>query len=120
MRILLVEDNALLQYVHKAMLTKLQCEVDIVSSGEEALEVAKEHAYDLILLDIGLPGINGIETALKLRLLEKHAKTRLIALTAHYDGNSAEHCLSAGMEKVLSKPTDMEKLKAIIFKTVTV
>lgn len=120
MRVLLVEDTPLLQYIHKIMLTKsmalakLQGEVEVAGSGEEALELAKEYSYDLIFLDIRLPGINGIETARRLRLLEKHSQTRLIALTTNYEGDTAKDCLSAGIETVLSKPTSMEKLKATL------
>lgn len=117
--ILLVEDDPILQHIHHIMLAEvlmlieLQGEVHLASSGEEALEMAEKQEYDVIFLDLGLPGINGIEVVHKLKLLESQTATKLIALTAYYE-NKTRDCLLAGIETILPKPTNMEKLKATL------
>jgi len=110
--VLLVEDNEVLQILHREMLTQLGCTVDIVANGEEALKFA-DHGYDFIFMDIGLPGKSGIEVAAELRAREERQKLRIIALTAH--GEGIEHaCLAAGMESVIHKPVDLKTFKALI------
>jgi DNA-binding response OmpR family regulator len=115
MKLLLVEDNPMIQFMHKAMLHQLQCDVDVVDSGEDAIAIAKVRDYDLIFLEIGLPGITGIETALKISALKNHLKTRLVALTFSSDESSTQKCFSVGIEKVLHKPIDIKQLASVIF-----
>ncbi len=110
--VLLVEDNEILQVLHREMLTQLGCSVDIVANGEEALKCA-DHGYDFIFMDIGLPGKSGIEVAAELRAREERQKLRIIALTAH--GEAVEPaCLAVGMESVIHKPVDLKTFKALI------
>ncbi len=110
--VLLVEDNEMLQLLHREMLTQLGCTVDIVANGEEALKCA-DHGYDFIFMDIGLPGKNGIEIAAELRAREARQKLRIIALTAHGEGIEAA-CLASGMESIIHKPVDLKTFKALI------
>jgi CheY-like chemotaxis protein len=110
--VLLVEDNEMLQVLHREMLTQLGCTVDIVANGEEALKWA-DYGYDLIFMDIGLPGKSGIEVTAELRAREKRQKLRIIALTAHGEGIESA-CLAAGMESVIHKPVDLKTFKALI------
>ncbi len=110
--VLLVEDNEMLQFLHREMLTQLGCTVDIAANGEEALKCA-DHGYDLIFMDIGLPGKSGVEVAAELRAREERQKLRIIALTAHGEDIEAA-CLSAGMESIIHKPVDLKTLNALI------
>ena len=110
--VLLVEDNEMLQLLHREMLTQLGCTVDIAANGEEALKCA-DHGYDLIFMDIGLPGKSGVEVAAELRAREERQKLRIIALTAHGEGIEPA-CLAAGMESVIHKPVDLKTFKALI------
>jgi len=111
LRVLIVEDNPLVQFVHQEMLLKLGCEVDVAANGQQALMDNKPYA--LVLLDIGLPDMSGIEVARELTdRLESHP--RMIAVTAHADLALTEACLAAGIEQVLIKPLDFSSLKKLI------
>jgi len=110
--VLLVEDNEMLQLLHREMLTQLGCTVDIVANGEEALKCA-DQGYDFIFMDVGLPGRSGIEVTAELRAREEQQKLRIIALTAHGEGIEPA-CLAAGMEAVIHKPVDLKTFKALI------
>lgn len=110
--VLLVEDNEMLQVLHREMLTQLGCTVDIVANGEEALKWA-DYGYDFIFMDIGLPDKSGIEVTAELRAREERQKLRIIALTAHGEGIESA-CLAAGMESVIHKPADLKTFKALI------
>ncbi|HQW58198.1 MAG TPA: response regulator [Gammaproteobacteria bacterium] len=110
--VLLVEDNEMLQLLHREMLTQLGCTVDIAANGEEALKCA-DQGYDFIFMDVGLPGKSGIEVTAELRAREEQQKLRIIALTAHGEGIEPA-CLAAGMESVIHKPVDLKTFKALI------
>lgn len=112
-KVLLVEDNLTVQMIHKVMLIELGCSVDVVSTGEDALLLI-ENDYDLIMLDIELPGINGIAVAKRFREHEKHADTRMIAVTTNTNKAVAQDCLSAGIIQVLMKPVDWAGLKKLL------
>ena len=104
--ILVVEDNFIAQTVAKNILTPMNCQVDLASSGEEALRLCELHHYDLIFMDIGLgEGIDGYEVTQHIR--SKHKNTPhipIIALTAHGADESKQRCIEAGMDAVLTKP----------------
>jgi two-component system aerobic respiration control sensor histidine kinase ArcB len=104
--ILLVEDNAVAAKVATLLLTRLGANVTPASTGKGAIEEATQKNYDLILLDIGLPDISGIEVAQKIRAFEaeKNRSTPIIALTAHVGKEEEQTYLDAGINEVLSKP----------------
>lgn len=113
--VLLVEDTYMVQVVHKRMLENLGLRVEIAASGEEALNKINTTAYDLIFMDIGLPGMSGIETATKIRQLASPKKdTPIIALTAFVDKKTQQACLEAGIDSFESKPTTQEKLSELV------
>lgn len=116
LKILLVEDSISAQQATSLMLTsRLDCEVSVASSGEEALPMATDNMYDLILMDIGLPGINGIETTKVLKLLSGiNCKTPVVAVTAHTDDHTRKQCKEVGMEAFLAKPFRYEELQIIL------
>ena len=110
-RVLVIEDDPLVQFIHSEMLAKLRFKIDIAATGAEALKLAHRDYY-LILLDIGLPDISGIEVARKLRICQPDA--HLIVVTAHADVKLKKSCLSAGIEQVLLKPLTFANLKNLV------
>jgi CheY-like chemotaxis protein len=112
-KILLVEDNELVASIHKNFLLQLNCKVEVAPSGKEALSMADKH-YDLILIDIGLPDISGIEVAKALRLNLKNECPHLIAVTAFSGEDILKACLAAGIEQVITKPISLSFLKSIL------
>jgi two-component system aerobic respiration control sensor histidine kinase ArcB len=104
--ILLVEDNAVAAKVATLLLTRLGASVKVAYTGKTAIEEATQKNYDLILLDIGLPDISGIEVAQKIRAFEaeKNRSTPIVALTAHVGKEEEQVYLDAGINEVLSKP----------------
>lgn len=114
MKILLVEDNLMNQKVVMFNLKKLNCEITPVSNGKEALENFKNNSYDLILMDIMLPEMNGYEITTEIRKFEKLKEVKnpvtIIALTANTYENDKEKCISVGMNEYLSKPFSAQQL----------
>ena len=114
MKILLVEDNLMNQKVVMFNLKKLNCEITPVSNGKEALENFKNNSYDLILMDIMLPEMNGYEITTEIRKFEKLREVKnpvtIIALTANTYENDKEKCISVGMNEYLSKPFSAQQL----------
>ena len=111
-RILLVEDNPINALLARALLTREGCEIDHAVSGEEAVAAAKVGAYDLILMDMRMPGLTGVETARELRALE--VATPIVALTANAFGDDRHACLAAGMNDFLVKPMSPDALRATL------
>lgn len=116
-RILLVEDTHMIQYVAKSLLNDAGFVVDIASTGEEAYDMFLPGKYDLIYMDIGLPKMNGYETAQAIRTKEKAVQaitpTPIIALTGHGAVDVQQFCSAAGMQGVLSKPLSREQAEKI-------
>ncbi|MCD6056163.1 MAG: arcB 2 [Gammaproteobacteria bacterium] len=114
-RILVVEDDLIAQKVARLKLLAFVEEVDIANSGEKALALCETQKYDLIFMDIGLPGINGCETTRKIREQEKNNKnkTPIVALTAHIDQDTKDECIQSGIDRVLNKPLLTEAVQEI-------
>jgi signal transduction histidine kinase/CheY-like chemotaxis protein len=100
--ILLVEDNKINQMITLKMLSKKAINCKIIDNGEEAIEDLKNNTYDLVLMDVHLPGINGTEATEIIRTFDK--KTPIIALTAISLNENREMLLSYGMNEVITKP----------------
>lgn len=116
-KVLLVDDQLVNLELGESMLSDSGHEVHCARSGHEAIEQAKENNFDLIILDIKMPRMNGYETAREIRKLEKDGKrTPIIALTAHVTTRGNEQCLEAGMDDFLSKPFNTERLNLIMSK----
>ncbi|MBA3900665.1 MAG: response regulator [Bacteroidetes bacterium] len=113
LKILLVEDNAINQVIAEKMLLKDKCKPDIANNGKEALKMLKENHYDVILMDIKMPIMDGYEATKIIR--EKFPKpanqTPIIALTAYLSLEEKEKYLDAGMNDCISKPLDITVLK---------
>lgn len=113
-RILLIEDDPIVQFVHKKMLGDLGCEVDAFSHGQEAIRMLKEH--DIIFVDISLPDISGFDVIKTLRKKQSAKPTPIIALTV-YTGKEEKHaCLKAGANEFASKPISPAHLKRILLR----
>ncbi len=112
-RVLVVDDNPSSQKVATLMLKRLGFEPDIASSGKEVLDKAVGEDYDLILMDIQMPGLDGREVT---RIIRNSFSKQpyIIAITAQALAGDEESCLKAGMNDYLPKPIDLESLKAAI------
>lgn len=117
LKILLVEDNMLNQKFAKVTLTQQGHFLDIAENGKVAIEKFKADTYDLILMDIQMPIMNGIEAAEEIRRIEKEQNLepiKIIAITAFALDNKREECLSAGMDNFLAKPFKPKQLIQMI------
>ena len=119
-RVLLVEDNAINQHVAAGILRKLGVRVDLASSGIEALGAVAEVAYDLVFMDLQMPGMDGFEAARHVRGLgnanRTTARVPIIALTASAMAGDREMCLKAGMDDYISKPVSAQVLAGVLSK----
>jgi CheY-like chemotaxis protein len=112
LRILVADDNRVNQKVAKRMLERLGHTVTLASDGKEALSAIKTGSFDLIMMDVQMPEMDGFEATRRIREWEA-GKTRIpiIALTAHAMDSHREECLAAGMDSFLAKPILLESLK---------
>lgn len=104
LRILLAEDNRVNQEVAAAMLRKRGHEVDIVENGREAVEVVKRNRYDVVLMDIQMPELDGVAATREIRSLPEGRHLPIVALTAHALPEERQRCMEAGMSGYLTKP----------------
>jgi CheY-like chemotaxis protein len=112
-RVLVAEDNTINQKVAFGLLTRLGCEVETASDGQEALEMAAEHEYDLIFMDCRMPRMDGFAATQALREQLEHF-IPIVAMTANVLEGDRERCLEAGMDDYVTKPMRPETLKAVL------
>ncbi len=115
-RILLVEDNAVNQKVVVSILTKRGIDVDVASNGLEALSQLQRTTFDVVLMDVQMPYMDGIEATRKIREDLQLLDLPIIAMTAHAMTGDRERCLSAGMNDYVSKPVNPNTLIQSILK----
>ena len=113
-RILVVEDNPDSAEAMAMLLRELGHEVALVGDGNVAVGVARQFEPDVILLDIGLPGIDGYELARRLRLQEETRGARMIAITGYGQPSDRERSVAAGFDQHLVKPVDPSRLAAAV------
>lgn len=116
--ILLVEDNELNQRLMKIGLSRYNYKVTIAVNGYEGVQMFKKQDFDLILMDIMMPVMDGFEATKEIRLLEKQnpnlGHIPIIAFTANTINNDREKCIKGGMDDILEKPFDIHKFRKIL------
>lgn len=117
LKVLIVEDYFINQEVTKDMLELMDCDVEVIDNGKDALSLMTKNPYDLVLMDLQIPEIDGYDVT---RLLRKHENgekhTLIVALTASALSGDRQKCLEAGMDDYLSKPLEIEKLEETLRK----
>lgn len=115
LRILLAEDNAVNQKVALQMLKKIGYRADVACNGLEVLRALERQPYDVILMDIQMPEMDGLETARSIRKRWPASKQpKIIAITAYAMEGDQKMCLDAGMDDYISKPVKMDELQAVL------
>ena len=120
LRILVVEDKQLNQVLTKRMLEAYGATVEIAANGKEGLESLKAHEFDLVLMDVQMPVMDGLQATKEIRETTNgslNPEIPVIAVTAHAMRDDKELCLRAGMNAYLSKPVYIDQLRKTILKT---
>jgi CheY-like chemotaxis protein len=114
-KVLVAEDNPLNQKIVMAMLIKMNCSVTIAQNGFEAVKLLNESAFDIVLMDMQMPKMDGLNAT---RIVKQGSKlnrnTPVIALTANATEEHKRACFEVGMEDFLTKPLSMNKLEEIV------
>ena len=110
--VLVVEDNEINAIVVEGFLDHMGHETTVVGTGEAAVQAVGERAFDVVLMDISLPGIDGVEATRRIRNLDRsaHRELPIIAMSAHVFQNEIAHVLDAGMNAFVGKPVSPERL----------
>lgn len=113
--ILIAEDNIVNQKVLLRMLNKLGYSADVASNGLEALQALQRQPYHVILMDVQMPEMDGLQSTRAIRKLSAFpGKPKIVAITAHALEGDREKCLAAGMDDYISKPVNWEELRAVL------
>lgn len=115
-RVLLAEDEPINQEVSCALLEDAGLQVDLAENGAEAVALARENTYDLILMDIQMPIMSGIDATRTIRSLPNYAATPILAMTANAFDEDRQVCIDAGMNEHIGKPVVPEKLFKTLLK----
>jgi CheY-like chemotaxis protein len=117
LKILVVEDNLINQNLLVRILKKLGYGSDVAINGKQAVESASSSRYDLVLMDIQMPIMDGVKATREIRnILPKHRQPYIVALTANALEGDRERFLAEGMDDYLSKPLEMSALERILNK----
>lgn len=115
--LLLVEDNKINQYVALSILKKFHLEADVAENGVQALEMLRKKEYDLVLMDIQMPEMDGFETAQHIRQADSgvlQPDVPIVAMTADASKEDRDKCLAAGMNDYIPKPVNRERLLSVL------
>ena len=119
LKILLAEDNTVSQNVFRLMLERLGFSADLATNGREVVEACRRLDYDLVLMDLQMPEMDGFEATRRIStVVPKNRRPFIVAMTAHALRGDRERCLAAGMDDYLSKPVQIEHLKAALERAV--
>jgi len=114
LKLLVAEDHPVNQEFAAEALRRLGHSVDVASNGSEALDLMMRKPFDLVLMDVQMPDIDGLEVTRRYRAQEGGRHMPIVALTAHTRREDRERCLEAGMDAVLTKPIDRTQLADVI------
>jgi two-component system, sensor histidine kinase and response regulator len=112
--VLLVEDNEINQQVAEELLTGAGCRVDVAEHGEIALDMVQGAPYDLVLMDMQMPVMDGLAATIAMRKLPQLADLPIVAMTANVMDQDRKRCQAAGMNAFLAKPIDPDALFATL------
>ena len=116
-RILLAEDNPVNQRVEQLMLARMGYRADVAADGYEVLDALRRQRYDLILMDVQMPGMDGLEATRRLRAeMPAERQPRIIAVTASVLANQREACFAAGMDDFVGKPVGFAELRSALLR----
>jgi len=113
-RVLLVDDNKINQEVGVGLLETVQAAVDLASNGEQAVRMVEEHEYDIVLMDMQMPVLDGLSATKAIRANPKFRDLPIVAMTANAMVSDREKCLEAGMNDHIAKPIDPDQLFATL------
>ena len=116
-KILVVEDNKINQMITKKILNKMALNCDVIDNGEEAVEMVKETSYNIVLMDIHMPGISGIEATKRIRSFDKDLT--IFALTAVTLEDKMQEFDEAGFNDIISKPFKQEDFEKKLYLTLS-
>ncbi|MDM8560273.1 response regulator [Candidatus Parabeggiatoa sp. HSG14] len=115
-QILLVEDDKINQMVVQMMLESLGCQIEFATNGQESLEMMTNKRYDLVLMDVHMPVLDGYKATKQIRQHEKNTHLPIIAMTADIVAGDFEACLESGMNDVIAKPITKDSLELMLKK----
>lgn len=115
LRILVADDNVINQKVARLLLENLGYRSDLAANGLEVLEALKRQRYDIVLMDVQMPELDGLETTRRIcQDWPEHRRPRIIAVTAGAMRGDREKCIEAGMDDYISKPVQAEELEVVL------
>jgi CheY-like chemotaxis protein len=118
LNILLAEDNLINQKIASFTFARMGIKIDIASNGKEAVEMFHHKRYDIILMDLQMPIMDGMEATRQIRIVEKEKQADrpvyIIALTANVLSDKKEECMMAGMDNIMEKPLQEKVLRELI------
>jgi GAF domain-containing protein/DNA-binding response OmpR family regulator len=117
LKILLAEDNAVNQKLALRLLQQMGYRADVAGNGLEAVEAIERQKYDVILMDVQMPEMDGLDATREIRKLQTAAQPRIIAMTANAMQGDREMCLAAGMDDYISKPIRIDELISALDRT---
>ncbi len=115
-RILLVEDEPVSREVARSVLDDAGLSVDLAEDGQQALDLARQNRYDLILMDMQMPNLNGVDATKAIRAESLNRATPILAMTANAFDEDRQACLEAGMNEHITKPVDPDRLHETLLK----
>ncbi|MEY4719954.1 MAG: hypothetical protein RL563_2572, partial [Pseudomonadota bacterium] len=115
-RILIADDDEFNRMLAEQQLKGSGLEITFAENGKQALELAKQHQFDLILMDMQMPQLDGLDATRAIRLIPTYADTPIIAMTANAFAEDRRNCIDAGMDDYLSKPVNVDMLHSILLK----
>lgn len=113
-RVLVAEDSAVNVMITRAILADAGLSVDVAADGEQAVAKAAAQDYDVILMDVEMPVLDGLAATRRIRGLARHRHTPIVASTGNVFADDVRRCLAAGMDDVLPKPVEVRRLLAVM------